>query len=62
MKLKSGVEIQYKKKKYSGEIPDPIFDEIFGSGNDKAKDKFEAKSKKPVKKVEKIEKVEKVEK
>jgi len=42
MKLKAGVEICHKKKTYSGEIPDTVFEEIYGKGkkNDKAKDKF----------------------
>ncbi len=52
MKLKPGVEIGHKKKRYVGEIPDEIFDEIYGKDNEKKKEKYqlvEPKKKKSVK-------------
>lgn len=48
MKLKLGVQIEYKKKRYVGNIPDAIFEEIYGKENGKAKQKYQfAESKKP---------------
>lgn len=44
MKLKPGVEIIHKRKKYSGEIPDAVFQELYGSDKKKSahfKKKFE---------------------
>lgn len=41
MRLKKGIEIQYKKKNYSGEIPDDIFKEIYGKDAAKTRKKFE---------------------
>jgi hypothetical protein len=44
MKLKPGVEIVYKRKKYSREIPDDIFQEIYGENEEtltRFKQKFE---------------------
>lgn len=48
MKLKKGVEIEHKKKRYRGEIPDEVFEEIYGGekGSDKATELFEKKKKK----------------
>ena len=41
MKLKPGVSISYKAKKYKGEIPDDLFDEIYGIEAEKKKEKFQ---------------------
>jgi len=41
MKLKKGVEIFHKNKRYVGEIPDDVFEEIYGENGDKAKEKFQ---------------------
>ena len=40
MKLKPGVSISHKKKKYVGEISDDLFKEIYGKDADKMKKKF----------------------
>lgn len=39
MKLKEGVIIEHKKKRYVGEIPDAIFEEIYGDKSDEDKNK-----------------------
>lgn len=41
MRLKQGILIEHKKKRYAGDIPDSIFYEIYGKDNEKAKKKFE---------------------
>ena len=42
MKLKEGVVIEHKKKRYAGEIPDALFDQIYGKSKDQMRKKFEA--------------------
>lgn len=49
MKLKSGIEIRHKNKKYVDEIPDEIFKEIYGNLTEDEKENkklFDAKVKK----------------
>jgi len=41
MKLKPGVSINFKKKRYVGEIPDEIFEAIYGKDVEAKKAKFQ---------------------